>query len=108
MEKERDLMTNKCEALLEQLKSNNIDVDQSNFKTEESLFQQQLHAVQSKLAFVQSELDTKIKEVRERDTKLAQLSVTIDRNERLLKQLVDEKLKMEKNDPIEKLDSPKL
>ena len=108
MEKERDLMTNKCEALLEQLKSNNIEVDQSDFKTEESLVQQQLHAVESKLAFMQSELDTKTKEVRERDSKLAQLRATVDRNDRLLKKLVEENSKLEKNESIQKLDSPKL
>ena len=95
-EKDRDLLTLKCEAMLEQLKSNNIEFNEKGFeqKAEKdaaaapkgSLLEQ----YKARLAKAQKELETRTKEVQDRDAKLVQLRATVDRNDRLLRKRVEE------------------
>lgn len=98
-EKERDALSQKCEAMLEQLKSNNVEFNEKAFEPKDggaapkgSLLEQ----YKAKLAKAQKELEARLKEIQERDSKLVQLRTSVDRNDRLLRKHVAENQSLKK------------
>ena len=85
----------KAEAMAESLKTNNIEFDNKQFeaKTQSKEVAQKVGLVDQykvKLQKLQKEVDQKIRELQQRDDKYTALKQASDRNDKILKNKMDE------------------